>query len=93
MWTGHKEFYVDDKKFTSSTTFTAEVGQVVSIHGEIVDNDKNPDYGTFRLTLTMTEDIFKYGYTETKEVNVRENGGRYSGNYAEWRVVIKVNKR
>lgn len=88
-----KEFYVDDKKFTSSTTFTAEVGQVVSIHGKIVDNDKNPDYGTFRLNLTMTEDIFKYGYTETKEVNVRENGGRYSGNYAEWRVVIKVNKR
>lgn len=88
-----KTFYVDEKKFTSSTTFTAEVGQVVSIYGEIVDNDSNPDWGSFRINLTMTEDVFKYGYTETTEVRVRENGGRYSGHYAEWRVVIKVKKQ
>lgn len=88
-----KAFYVDDKKFTSSTTFTAEVGQTVRISGDITDNDSNPDYGYFLINLTMSEDIFKSGYTETKEVYVRENGGRYSGNRAEWRVVIKVRKR
>ena len=88
-----KVFFVDDKKFSGSTTFTAEVGQAVVISGEITDNDSNPDTGYFRINIAMTEDVFKNGYTETREVSVRENGGRYSGHYAEWRVVIKVKKR
>ena len=90
-WT--KEFYLEDERFSGSKSFKAEVDQVVTMECWITENDDNPDCDGFTLELTMTEDVFKHGYSEVFTVYVTENGGRYSGYDAEWEVKVNVRKQ
>jgi len=88
-----KEFFVDDKQYSGSTTFTAELNQTVSFSCDIVENDNIPDRGGLSVSLEMSEDVFKNGYIIDRTVYVEENGGRYSGYSAEWHVVITIKKK
>lgn len=90
-WT--KEFSINGKDFSSSTTFTAEVGETVRFSCFITENDSNPDTGSYFERITITDDILKNGYTIDENVYVRENGGRYAGNVAEWSIKVTIKKR
>lgn len=90
-WT--KEFSINDKDFSGSTTFTAEVGETVWFSCFITENDSNPDVGWYSERITITDDILKNGYTINESVYVRENGGRYAGNVAEWSIKVTIKKR
>ncbi len=90
-WT--KEFSIGDKDFSGSTTFTAEVGETVRFSCFITENDSNPDIGSYFERITITEDILKNGYTINENVYVRENGGRYAGNVAEWSLKVTIKKK
>lgn len=85
-----KAFYIDDMPFKGNTKVTVEEGQTVRIGCEITEHDKIPDYEWMEVPLVMTPEILSQGYTIDQRVYVMENGGRYSGNEAEWRVVITI---
>lgn len=90
-WT--KDFFVGDEYYTRSTTFKAEVGQIIEFGCMITENDSYPDTDGFTQKLEMTEDIYKNGYVFSDIVWVEENSGRYSGNCAEWSVKVTIRKK
>ena len=85
-WTKGAEF--NDEAITSGTVVTIMPGESFTVRGWAQDNDSNPDYGSYFDQLTLTDEMCKSGFTIEGEANVRENGGRYSGNYAVWYVKI-----
>lgn len=85
-WTKGAEF--NDETITSGTVVTITPGDTFTVRGWAQDNDSNPDYGSYFDQLTLTDEMCKSGFTIEGEANVRENGGRYSGNYAVWYVKI-----
>lgn len=85
-WTKGAEF--NDEAITSGTIVTIMPGETFSACGWAQDNDSKPDYGSYFERLTLTDEMCKSGFTIEGEANVRENGGRYSGNFAVWYVKI-----
>ena len=62
--------------------------ETFAVCGWAQDNDSKPDYGDYSERLTLTNEMCSSGFTIEGEADVRENGGRYSGNYATWYVKI-----
>ena len=85
-WTKGAEF--NDEAITSGAVVSIMPGDTFTACGWAQDNDSNPDYGSYWERLTLTDEMCKSGFTIEGEANVRENGGRYSGNYAVWYVKI-----
>lgn len=82
-------FEFNDEQIKSGSTVSILPGETFTACGWAQDNDSNPDYGSYWERLTLTDEMCKSGFTIEGEADVRENGGRYSGNYAVWYVTIK----
>ena len=85
-WT--TEFYVNGSQVSKNTEVTLSSGDSVTVSATITEIDKTPDIGTASETYTVTNADLEKGFTITLNVNVRENGGRYSGNTAKWQVTF-----
>lgn len=85
-----KTFEVNDKKFSSGSTFTLDPDSSFTICLTIEENDSRPDTEYYFERITYSEDLCKNGYTVSETLYVRENGGRYSGNVAEWKIKITI---
>ncbi len=83
-------FSLNGNSFKSSESLVVEVGQTVELVCSITERDKNPDYGSMKLVITITDEIMKNGYSTKSQVFVQENQGRYSGYSAEWLVTFKM---
>ena len=64
-------------------------GETFSAGGWAEDNDSNPDYGRHSETMELTSEMCRKGFTIEGDVDVRENGGRYSGYYAVWHLKMQ----
>jgi len=80
-WT--KTVKVNDKTLSVGKEYKFSTSKLKA-YAKIVENDKVPDIGTKTVSLVK-------GKTNTFDVTVTENRGRYSGNKAIWRIKIKVN--
>lgn len=81
-------FDFNDEQIKSGSTVSILPGETFTACGWAQDNDSKPDYGSYWERLTLTDEMCKSGFTIEGEADVRENGGRYSGNYAVWYVKI-----
>lgn len=85
-----KSFEVNDTVFSSGSTTILYPESFLSIRLAITENDENPDYGQYYERIPYSEELCKHGLNITDTVYVRENGGRYSGNRAEWKITITI---
>jgi hypothetical protein len=85
-----KSFEVNDTAFSSGHTITLEPDSQFTIRLSIQENDANPDTGYYFERITYSEELCTNGYSISETLYVRENGGRYSGNRAEWIITITV---
>ena len=85
-----KSFEVNDAKFSSGSTITVEPGSQFAIRLTIQENDANPDIGKYFERIAYSEELCANGYSISETIYVRENGGRYSGNRAQWSITITV---
>ena len=85
-----KSFEVNDKAFSSGSTITVFPDETFTVCLTIQDNDSNPNVDYYFERFTFSEELCKNGCTITDTVYVRENGGRYSGNRAEWQISITI---
>ncbi len=74
----------------SSVTITLDPGASIRIAYQVEEDDSKPDVGTYSETIPYSDDLCKNGYTISTTVPVKENGGRYSGNYAYWVLTVKI---
>jgi len=87
-WT--KEFYLNQDQFKGNGKIKVENGETFSVGCIITENDANPEDDGFTEIIEVTPEIMQKGTTIEKMVYVTENGGRYSGNSAEWKVTITI---
>lgn len=85
-WTTGFEF--NGEAIRSGETVSIMPNEIFNVCGWAQDNDSKPDYGAYRERLTLTGEMCTSGFTIEGEADVIENGGRYSGNSAIWRVKI-----
>lgn len=85
-----QSFTVDSKDFYSGSTISIKPGGSFTVRLTVQDNDSNPDVGYYTETFTYSEDLCRQGRTLSGKIPVRENGGRYKGNYAEWEYQITI---
>ena len=85
-WTKGCEY--NGEEISSGTVISIMPGETFTIFGWAEENDSRPDYGSYGAQMTLTNDMCESGFTVEGEADVRENGGRYSGNYAVWYVKI-----
>ena len=77
-------FTFSNEPIRSGSTISIMPGETFSAGGWAEDNDSNPDYGRYSETMELTSEMCRKGFTIEGDVDVRENGGRYSGHYAVW---------
>lgn len=83
-WTSGFQF--NGEAISSGSTVSMMPGETFTVCGWAQDNDSKPDYGDYRESITLTEELCESGFTIEGEAYVYENGGRYSGNCAVWTV-------
>ena len=76
------------EEISSGTVVSIMPGESFTIYGWAREDDSRPDSGEYGERLTLTDEMCESGFTIEGEADVRENGGRYSGNYAVWYVKI-----
>lgn len=65
-------------------TITAPLSSGITITGTVIESDSVPDYGSGSVRLSLD------GKEKTTEIYVRENRGRYSGNFAIWELTCSA---
>lgn len=81
-WSSGFEF--NGEEIRSGSTVSILPGDSFTVCGWAEDADSNPDYGYHFESLTLTKEMCQSGFTIEDDFDVRENGGRYSGNVAVW---------
>lgn len=76
------------EEISSGTVVSIMPGESFTIYGWAREDDSRPDSGEYGERITLTDEMCESGFTVEGEADVRENGGRYSGNYAVWYVKI-----
>ena len=76
------------EEISSGTVVSIMPGESFTIYGWAREDDSRPDSGKYGERITLTDEMCESGFTIEGEADVRENGGRYSGNYAVWYVKI-----
>lgn len=66
------------KSLRNGDTITAPLNSGITITGTVIESDSVPDYGSGSVRLSLD------GGEKATKIYVRENRGRYSGNYAIW---------
>lgn len=82
-------FTFNNEPIRSGSTISIVPGETFSAGGWAEDNDSNPDYGRYSETMELTSEMCRKGFTIEGDVDVRENGGRYSGHYAVWHLKMQ----
>lgn len=82
-------FTFNNEPIRSGSTVSIMSGEEFSAGGWAEENDSKPDYGQYGETIELTKEMCKTGFTIEGDVNVRENGGRYSGHYAVWHLKMQ----
>lgn len=82
-------FTFNNEPIRSGSTISIMPGETFSASGWAEDNDSNPDYGRYSETMELTSEMCRKGFTIEGDVDVRENGGRYSGHYAVWHLKMQ----
>lgn len=77
-------FTFNNEPLRSGSTVSIMPGEKFSAGGWAEENDSKPDYGGYSETIVLTNEMCRSGFTIEGDVDVRENGGRYSGHYAIW---------
>ena len=85
-------YYINGKRITDGKSVSLKVGDVITVSAKISEEDSNPDIGENSKTYTVTKDDLNKGFKITFNVQVEENGGRYKGNKATWRVTFSFKK-
>lgn len=83
-------FYVNGGSGYNGYTLTLEPGDSFTVSFLAEENDSSPDSGDYYESFTYTDDLCKYGYSCTEDIYVREDRGRYAGNYAVWRFSLTI---
>lgn len=86
----YKWFYVNNEEVKGTASVKVENGDYIIVEWVIEEDDKNPDVGSYREKVLITPEIMTKGYKIEHTVWVTENGGRYSGNSAEWFVTVTI---
>lgn len=76
--------YVNGESAVSSISLS--VGDTVKVSSKYSEEDNKPDIGEGSASHTVTEEDLKNGFEISYEVNVRENGGKNSGQSAHFNV-------
>ena len=82
-------FEFNGETIRSGSTISIMPGEDFTAGGWAEENDSKPDYGNFIERMTLTDEMCKSGFTIEGDIDIRENGGRYSGHYATWHLKIK----
>ena len=85
-WT--QVYSVNGKRVTDGKTVALRAGDEITVSAKITEGDSNPDEGTNEKTYVVTKDDLAKGFRITFNVTVEENGGRYKGSKATWRVTF-----
>ncbi len=82
-----KLYTMDGKEIRSGEKLTLPLNETISktIEATITEIDKISDVGSKNITLDIIN-----GNKTSVDITVYENGGRYIGNTAEWRVTVSV---
>lgn len=83
-----QEYKVNGQKVTDNKTVTLKAGDEITVYAKITEEDSNPDMGEASKTYVVTRDDLSKGFKVTFNVAVEENGGRYKGSKATWRVTF-----
>ena len=75
--------YYGGENVGRSFEVTKKEGATITVTGKAVENDNSPDSGSGSATLTL-----KDGNGTAITFYVRENRGRYAGNYAVWELEV-----
>ena len=88
-----KTFSVDGDTIKSGDIVAFHKNDKLKIYTKIIehDNGKN-DVGDKTTTHKVTSTEFSNGFTVTQTITVVENGGRYDGNTATWKVKYKFTR-
>lgn len=85
------DFRINGETFKSGSTIVLDPESSLVIQYWIEEYDESgSDTGYYSETIPYSNDLCKNGYTISTSVDVRENGGRYSGNYACWSLTVKI---
>lgn len=85
-----KLFEVNDEVFSSGSVITLDPGAQFVIRLTVQENDSNPDIDYYFERIVYSEELCENGHSVSETLYVKENGGRYSGNFAEWSISITI---
>ena len=85
-----KTLFLNDEQVKGTGKVTVKDGDRITVEWVIEEYDKYPDTGNYYEVIDITPEIMTKGLTLEATVWVTENGGRYSGNSAEWRVTVTI---
>lgn len=85
-WT--QEYFVNGEPLPGDLAL--RMGEVLSFHAVITEEEKYPDVGTGSESHTVTEADLCSGFTVAFTVRVSEDRGKYKGSEAVWDVVFTV---
>ena len=85
-------YYLNGKRLTDGKSVSLKAGDEITVSAKISEEDSNPDVGENSKTYTVTKDDLNKSFNITFNVQVEENGGRYKGNKATWRVTFSFKK-
>lgn len=85
-----KTFEVNGAACASGSVITIAPGSECEIRLTVQENDSRPESNSHFERIAFSEELCKNGYSVSDELYVRENGGRYSGNTAEWKFSITL---
>ena len=82
----YQEFYINGSQVNRYSQINLSVGDVITVRADITEDDKSPDFGSEKVTRTITQSDLTNGFTISFIVDVSEDRGRYSGYTAQWNV-------
>ena len=79
-----KSIEYNGKNIQSGSTIIVPINSGITIKGTVMESDSVPDIGSGSVYLTSSDN------EKTTEIYVRENRGRYSGNFAIWELTCSA---
>ena len=79
-----KSIEYNGKSINNGQTITVPINSGITIKGTVIESDSVPDVGSGSVYLSSN------GGEKTIEIYVRENRGRYSGNFAIWELTCSA---
>lgn len=84
-WSFH--FYFQNEEIKSGDVLQVSLSEPIVIKTLVIENDKIPDKSEKDFS------IFPHNSSNTTEIEIKENRGRYIGNKAKWDIVCKLKQK